>query len=310
MRSRSFAVLTLACFVLLLGVRFGLATLVTRAIAAVVVPPVESGMVLPPKPDGAAPPKSAGNGDGDSVLTPALCTAMAENIRDHCWQALARQQGAADPHGALAICENIGDSELALECHADVAETIALVDRATGEAICAGIDSIKWRGQCAFGMGLALAETDPAYATGRCDQAEAFKLFCRHDVNGEVALVNLDAAVAFCAREEGDELQRKTCWHGIGKYLARRNLDEAAAACAKATPQWVGTCMHGAGWGAAERSADEALAGCTSMGAFADHCRQGVAHELKRGDPERAVALCQSIATPTIQARCLAFVTR
>lgn len=310
MRSRSFSLLTLVCFAALLAARFGLAALVHDAIAAAVAPPAEAGMVLPPKPDGATSPKAAGNGEGDALLTTTACLGMPDNIRDNCWQALARQGGAVDPQGSLAICARVADAELALECRADIAETIAPVDRAAGEAICAGIESLKWRGQCAFGMGLALAETDPAYATSRCEHAEAFKLFCRHDVNGEVSRVNLDAAVAFCAKEEGDELQRKTCWHGIGKYIARRDLQEAADACARATPQWRGTCMHGAGWGAAERSPDDALVGCTNQGAFADNCRQGVAHELKRGDPERAVALCQSIATESVRARCLAFVTR
>jgi hypothetical protein len=123
-------------------------------------------------------------------------------------------------------------------------------------------------------------------------------------------LVDTGMAVATCAREEGDTLTRKTCWHGIGKYLARRDAQEAAQACARTTPEWRGNCFHGLGWGAAERDADAALAACAGFGAFADNCRQGVAHQQKRVDPARAVSLCQSLRTASLRDRCLAFVRR
>ena len=122
--------------------------------------------------------------------------------------------------------------------------------------------------------------------------------------------VDLEPAVAFCSREEGDTLTRKTCWHGIGKYLARRDLDEAAAACGRATAEWRGNCFHGVGWGAAERDTDAALSGCERLAPYVDNCRQGVAHQLKRFDPARAVALCESIGTVSIRERCLQFVRR
>ena len=270
----------------------------------------EGVMALPPKPEGATAQAAGVGAEGTARLTPDGCRGMSPTVREVCWQALARQTAAADPDGALAICTEITTPELTFECQADVAETIAPRDRDHAAAICDPLPSVKWRGQCHFGVGLALAEVDSAYALGRCDHAEAFRLFCRHDVVGEVALVDLDAAMAFCAREEGDALARKTCWHGIGKYLARRSLAEATAACDAATMDWRGNCFHGAGWGAAERDADAALAGCLALPLYADNCRQGVAHQLKRADPARAVALCEAIPTETIRSRCLDFVTR
>ena len=102
-----------------------------------------------------------------------------------CWQALARQQATADPEGAIAICAKVTDPELKLECVDDIAEATTLGDRAGAERICNGVEDRKWRGQCWFGIGLAWAETDADYALSRCDSAEAFERFCRHDVVGE-----------------------------------------------------------------------------------------------------------------------------
>lgn len=312
MRTTPFLFLFVVVFTLLLGLRFGLASIAgTISRATVETAAAEAVMALPPKPDGLTlRPAGAGGEGGAALLDEAACLRLAVAVRDVCWQALARQDAAIDVDHALGWCTRITDGELALECRADVAESVAGRDRAGAEGICEGIDAVKWRGQCQFGIGLALAETDPAYAVGRCAHAEAFRDFCRHDVIGEIALVDPEFPVAFCAREEGDELTRKTCWHGMGKYLARRSLDEAAAACLRATPAWRGSCFHGAGWGAAERDPDAALAGCDRQREFADNCRQGVAHELKRADPARAVALCEAIATETIRSRCLAFVRR
>lgn len=313
MRTPPFVLLCLACFGALLGLRFALEPLSAR-VAAVFAEPrgaPEAVMALPPKPEGldAKPPGEGGEG-GAALLTLEACEAMAKDVRDVCLQAVARQSAARDPDHAVDVCAKVADAELREECNADVAETVAPVDRAVGERICEGLSTVKWRGQCHFGMGLALAETDVPYAVGRCERAEAFRDFCRHDVVGEAALVDLEAAVAVCAKEEGDALTRKTCWHGIGKYLARRSAPEAAAACARSTPDWRGNCFHGLGWGAAERDPDATLAFCADQGPYADNCRQGVAHQLKRFDPTRAVALCEAIATPAIRDRCLAFVTR
>ncbi|MDP2315135.1 MAG: hypothetical protein Q8P41_19705 [Pseudomonadota bacterium] len=312
MRSLPFTLLVFSCLVLLLGARFGLEFFVGPADAA-----VEAGgtpdavMALPPKPEGAErPPAEDGTGSGSALLTLEACQAMAVDVRDVCLQALARQSAERDPEGALQVCTRIVDVELRLECEADVAEAIAPIDRAVGERICDAIASVKWRGQCHFGMGLATAEIDPAYALGRCEHAEAFKDFCKHDVVGEVALETLEPAIAFCAKEDGDEITRRTCWHGIGKYLARRDFAEAAAACVRASESGRGICFHGIGWGAAERDADATLAACSALPEYADNCRQGVAHQLKRFDPTRGIAICESLATASIRDRCLAFLKR
>lgn len=314
METPSFTLLVAACLGVLFGGRFALERFVDEVAAVVAeVAPSEPSMALPPKPTGSEQlPEQLGEGDGSGMglLTREGCLARSESLRDVCFHALARQGAARDPRASLQICQEVRDEELRLECRSDVAEATAPVDRAIAEAICLEIDSIKWRGQCHFGIGLAMAEIDSAYALGRCEKAEVFRDFCRHDVVGEVALVDLEAAVAFCAREEGDTLTRKTCWHGIGKYIARRSFEEAAQACGRTTPQWMGNCFHGVGWGAAERDPEATLEACEGQGAFRDNCRQGVAHQLKRADPSRAVSLCESIVDQTIRARCLAFVTR
>ncbi|MBM4391197.1 MAG: hypothetical protein FJ090_08750 [Deltaproteobacteria bacterium] len=297
----------------LLGMRFGAEHWLPALAAAAEQLDAGESMPVPPKPTGLASlpaPGTPGDGQRATLLSPATCEAMVADLRDVCWQSLARQVAPADPDEALRVCARVAGSEMVLECHADVAESIAVADRARAETICAAIESRKWRGQCFFGSGLALAETDAEYAMGRCAHAEVYQTFCRHDVVGEIALVDLPAAHAQCAREEGDWLTRKTCWHGIGKYLARRDTSEAAAACDASTAEWRGTCYHGVGWGGAERDADATLADCSTRGPYADHCRHGVAAQFKRADPTRAVALCESIQKADTRARCLDFVTR
>ena len=314
-RSLPFTALVCCVFAVLLALQVAIAHgLVSVAATPVAAPPSEA-MAIPPKPAGLkAPAAEGGDGEGDERLTFEACTAMATGVRDVCWQALARQQSAVDPQGALGVCDQVVEPELKLECVDDVAEATTLADRAGAERICTGVVDRKWRGQCWFGVGLAWAETDSDYALGRCEHAEAFERFCRHDVVGEVSLVDVDAGVAFCTRGEAehadDDLTRKTCWHGIAKYLARRDVGEAAAACERATASWRGTCYHGLGWGGSERDPDGTLAACAGFGPWADYCRQGVAHEQKRVDPTRALALCEAIGTTTVRARCLEFVTR
>lgn len=318
MRNLPFVALVVGIFAALLGLQLALAAGWVSAVTRMAPTPVPAeAMLVPPKPaarpDG-TPAPAEGPGDAAQRLTFEGCAAMAAVVQDVCWQALARQQAEVDADGALAVCTHIVDRELRLECVDDVAESITLRDRARAESICLGVEDRKWRGQCWFGVGLAWAETDSAYALARCAKAEAFERFCRHDVVGEVSLVDLDAGVAFCTQGEvekaDDTLARKTCWHGIAKYLARRDIHEAAAACGRATESWRGTCFHGLGWGAAERDPDGTLATCAAFGAYADSCRQGVAYELKRADATRAMALCEAIATDAIRERCVEFVSR
>lgn len=312
MGTTPFSLLVALCLAVLLGARFGLERWAPHGGAEErpsAQPEGGSVMAVPPKPSGLAATPGAGSGEG-GTLTATLCGAMIPDLRDTCWQALARQTAAADPEEALRQCGVVSEEELRYECRSDVSETLAATRREEAVALCREIDSVKWRGQCNFGVGLATAETDPEWAMLRCNDAEAFRTFCRHDVVGEVSLVNTPAAVAICAREEGDTLTRKTCWHGPGKYLARRDMTEAAAFCRQATPQWQALCFHGIGWGAAERDPDAALAGCAAFAEFADNCRHGVANELKRSDPERETAICESLTNPEAKAKCLAFVTQ
>lgn len=318
MGTPAFFLLFLLCLASSLGARFGLEAWLgavgSKVEAAMAAP--DSVMALPPKPEGLdrTEPEQLGSSSeqgGMGALTPSACEKRYEgDYRDLCYQTAARQTGARDPVGAIEVCKKITKEDLMFECQADVAEASAVVDRSFGEGLCPTIPSVKWRGQCHFGMGLALAEVDSSVALGMCEKAEIFRDFCRHDVVGEVALVDLDAAVAFCSREEGDTLTRKTCWHGIGKYIARRDQDEAAAACDLATASWRGNCYHGLGWGSAERDADAATAGCEKRGIYRDNCRQGVAYQQLRFDPARSVALCETIKDDTIKAKCLGWVRR
>lgn len=312
MHDLGFWSLSLGIFAALLAVEHAAAQRLGQADAprADAAPAAERAFAVPPKPAALDGVERADRGTGAAPLTRARCAAIGDAVRDRCWQALARQQAPADPSEALAICAEIAEVELSLECRADVAASVADRDVAAASSICQAIDRPKWRGQCHFGIGLALAERDPEAAMARCDRAEVFRDFCRHDVVGEAALAAAEAAIAICAREEGDPLTRKTCWHGIGKYLARRDLAEAQGACARATPAWRSNCAHGAGWGAAERDATAALAGCAQWPEHADSCRQGVAHQLRRAEPERATDICNAIATASVRARCLDFVSR
>ena len=105
----------------------------------------------------------------------------------------------------------------------------------------------KWRDQCVFGIALTYSVTDSPWAFRLCDQAGQWRDFCRHDVNGEIAVVNPTLALEHCQAEEGDLLTRKTCWHGIGKYIARVDIDKAFAACEQVPsgPHHRENCIHG-----------------------------------------------------------------
>lgn len=312
MDSLPFSALVVACFAALLGVRFGLEAGLPAPTAAALEADREAGgaMAVPPKPAGLTPAAGDGTGEGDTLLTPDTCVGMVEKLRPTCWQALARQTAGADPEEALRVCGRLTDTELLYECQADVAEAVAPLDRAFSLRVCGAVPAVKWRGQCHFGMGLALAETDPEYAVSLCDKAENFYEFCRHDVLGEAAMVDTTVPLAVCSRNEGTRIAQKTCWHGPGKYLARRDMLEAAAFCDRTPPEHRRMCYHGLGWGGAERDVDAALASCAGFGDYADNCRHGVANQLKRSDPVREQAICESLTNPEAKAKCLAFVTQ
>ena len=172
---------------------------------------------IPPKPKGV---QKVTDGEGDEVLyTEEGCLNGPEQFRDICFHQLARQQAQTDLDGANQVCAKIASEEVQWECMADIAELYSPVDRDKALELCPSIERKKWRDQCVFGIALAYSTVDSLWAFRRCDDAGQWRDFCRHDVNGEIAVVNVELALANCAKEEGDLLTRKTCWHGIGKYL-------------------------------------------------------------------------------------------
>lgn len=216
-----------------------------------VISQVQRVISVPPKPKGV---QDVAAGDGDEVIyTEAGCLKQPAQFQDICFHQLARQKALTDLVGANEMCQRVGSEEMVWECLADIAELYSTVDRDASLALCPSIAKKKWRDQCVFGIALAWSTTDSPWAFRRCDQAGQWRDFCRHDVNGEIAVVDVTLALANCAKEEGDLLTRKTCWHGIGKYLARVDVDAAFAACEQvpAGPNnlYRENCIHGLGWG-------------------------------------------------------------
>ncbi|MBM76144.1 MAG: hypothetical protein CMK59_12145, partial [Proteobacteria bacterium] len=170
----------------------------------------------------------------------------------------------------------------------------------------------KWRDQCVFGIALSLSTIDSRWAFRTCDKAGQWRDFCRHDVNGEIAVVDLELSLEHCHAEEGDILRRKTCWHGIGKYLARVDHDRAFNACERVPkgPQdlYVENCYHGLGWGASESIGLEFASKCDRSGAYKDSCLLGIAYNLRRFDVDQAISLCSDVKRPDLNQQCRAFV--
>ena len=136
--------------------------------------------------------------------------------------------------------------------------------------------------------------------------------FCRHDVIGEIAVINTADALDKCAAEEGDLLTRKTCWHGIGKYLARVDVDRAYQACDQvpAGPDnlYVENCIHGLGWGASETLEESFIPDCDRAGAQKDSCLLGIAYNLRRIDKGRGLDVCALVQRSDLKAKCERFV--
>jgi hypothetical protein len=277
-------------------------------------PPVEAvqavAIALPPKPEGAR--AASGAGEEGYRYTEEGCEAREGELRDLCFHQLAMQRSRSDLEGGLLACARMEREEGRMECQSDVAEGYALVDRDASLAVCPGIGRKKWRDQCVFGIALAYAKVEPEWAFRRCDEAGQWRDFCRHDVNGEIAEIDVDLALAHCAAEEGDLLRRKSCWHGIGKYLARVDVDAAFAACARvpAGPEGLyrENCIHGLGWGASESAGAAFLASCGRAGPEQDSCRLGVAYNLVRFDPVLALEICGGTQRADLRGQCEAFV--
>lgn len=268
-------------------------------------------IAVPPKPKGVMEPTQ---GEGDQIIyTEAGCQKQSKQFQDICFHQLARQQAYTDLKGALNACDKIEKQETIFECQSDVAELFSPVDRDASLAVCPSIGRKKWRDQCVFGIALAYSLKDSPWAFRLCDQAGQWRDFCRHDVNGEIAVANPDLALEHCHAEEGDLLTRKTCWHGIGKYIARVDIDNAFEACDRvpAGPEnlYRENCIHGLAWGASEKLEEGFLPQCERAGQEKDSCLLGVAYNLRRFDIDRGLVICAEVKRADLKEKCIRFVS-
>ena len=148
----------------------------------------------------------------------------------------------------------------------------------------------------------------------RCEKAGMWRDFCRHDVNGEIAQVDSKEALAWCKREEGTALQRKTCFHGLGKYLGRTDPQAAVALCDRVpthNPLYQENCVRTESVGRLQRSKAS-----RTLPLFADAWRTtrqlllGLSAHTKRLSPERAEAHCSAVVREDLKKRCEAFARR
>ena len=268
-------------------------------------------IAVPPKPKGAK--QSETEGDGEAFqYSEALCQSQPPNFIDICYHQLARQRAEHDLSGGLSSCEQIGKVDSRWECMADVAELYSSTDRDAALAVCPSIGRKKWRDQCVFGIALTYSITDSRWAFKLCSESGQWRDFCRHDVNGEIAVVNPELALEHCAAEEGDLLMRKSCWHGIGKYIARVDVQKAYAACDQVPPGpsnlYRENCIHGLGWGASESRGRDFIAGCEQSGAERDSCLLGIAYNLRRVDVDQGLQVCELVQRADLSKQCYTFV--
>ncbi len=271
-------------------------------------------IAVPPKPHGARP---AEPGEGTAArYTEASCRELEGDFRDACFHFLALQRAERDLLGAQQACAAISASGPRWECEADLGELHSKVDRPTAEALCTEIPPKKWRDQCHFGIAMAWSRQDPGYARDRCESAGMWRDFCRHDVNGEIAQVDPEGALAWCVTQStrGTPLQRKTCFHGLGKYLGRTDPGRALGICQQVPetdPLYRENCFHGLGWAVAETDEDQALALCAGRaGSWRDSCRLGVSSHAKRLDAARALEICAGVERADLRRRCEDFARR
>jgi hypothetical protein len=305
MRPVAFAMLYIVCLGLSLGC--------VGVLRSVAIAPSESAptalaasvkVALPPRPEGVRPV----HGAGGELFTEKQCLSKEGSLRDICFHHLARQRAAADLPGALLACATVNRPRTRHECTADIAELHARVDRLRALELCPDIPRKKWRDQCVFGIALSTVGTDPVEAFSLCDRAGMWQAFCRHDVNGEIAVVDLPLAMAHCAAEQGDHLTRVSCWHGIGKYIARVDLGRAFAACREVPAgEYRENCAHGLGWAATESGGVAVAKQCDAAGDVADSCRLGVAYNHRRFDVDAALAVCSTVLRADLRARCEVF---
>ncbi len=301
-----FAALYLACLSVCLGGMEAIKRFVPAAVAEVPAQPVERVTIaVPPRPEGVRTVQ----GEGGDRMSESKCRTYSGQFRDVCYHHLARQKAPTDLVGAAAACGSIEARRGYQECLADIAELHAPTDRAAALAVCPTISRKKWRDQCVFGIALAVVPEDPEGAFALCDRAGMWRDFCRHDVNGEIAVVDPGFALAHCAKEQGNLLTRKSCWHGIGKYIARVDVGRALTTCQQVPAGlYRENCVHGLGWGAAENGGLGFAQQCDRAGPEADSCRLGVAYNHTRFDPVAAVEICRSVRRPDLRQQCQDFV--
>ena len=275
-------------------------------------PPKLSLIAIPPKPEGAMD-KTSGEGSGVQY-SEEKCNNTKEEYQDLCFHQLARQFAPSDLSGANHACQKITEADMKWECMSDIAEQYAPFDRHASLELCPSIQKKKWRDQCVFGIALALSTIDSPWAFRTCDKAGKWRDFCRHDVNGEIAVVNVDLALSHCGKEEGDLLRRKTCWHGIGKYIARVDVNDAFAACERVPlgPDnlYRENCYHGLGWGASEKAGGAFADQCERSGEQKDSCILGVAYNLRRFAPQEGLNLCGTVQRDDLKQQCEDFLTK
>ena len=273
--------------------------------------PIAEVMAVPPKPEGASPDQA---GDGPSVrYTEEQCAAQQGDYREACFHALALQRAERDPEGALQACAFIQEP-LHSECLADVSELHARVDLEWSKATCETIGPKKWRDQCWFGLALAWSVHDFSLSRELCESAGQWRNFCRHDVNGEIAQVDHENALAWCDETPMTDLQLQGCYHGLGKYLGRTAPDTGLDICLRVPraqdihPQ---QCFHGWGWALSETDTDAALARCEADGdAWRDSCLLGVSANMKRFDVDRALEICGAVQSSDLRGKCERFLKR
>lgn len=266
---------------------------------------------IPPKPEGVQENTSGGN--GDFIYTEEGCAKQPEQFVDICLHQLARQKAQTDLVVALDVCDRLQKEEQHWECYSDSAELYASTNRDVALEVCPTIGKKKWKDQCVFGIALVWSTQDSPWAFALCEQAGQWRDFCRHDVNGEISVVNLDLALEHCGREEGDLLTRKSCWHGIGKYIARVDVDRAFQACDRVpsgpSNLYKENCYHGLGWGASETAEESFMAQCERAGEEKSSCLLGIAYNLRRFDIDRGLRICQTVPRLDLQEQCLRFVS-
>ena len=282
---------------------------------------VEDVIAVPPKPKGVDLQVGEGDGEGDEyIYTEEACREHAAGqYRDICFHQLARQRAPTDLPGALGACDEIppprvkGDPDTLFECQSDVAELHAPSDLDAALAVCPSIPWRKWRDQCQFGISLAMRPSRPRWAFQNCDNAGKWHLFCRHDVNGEIAQSgDLEMAVAHCLATEGSLLKRSTCWHGISKYIGRVSIDDAFAACDRVpdAPEADGAqyyreqCYHGLGWAGAEQEGLGFMPTCARAAAFRDSCLLGIAYHERRLSIDNGLTACAEVVRADLKEQC------